>query len=195
MSETSALVILIAAILTNNILLTNFLGMCSFIACSGQIRTEITEIETPMVVTECWGWDEMGLTLGGGAGQDVATTEIEIVEPGHPLAAGLTGTVSVLTDLASDRGTARFGQGMAGEADHVKNTGPSATVQVRTGIVTGTGPLQAQGLSPTVTHRPRNEEVTSAAHPTGRLAVADADAAQQQIGCEQRTRAPVDPMR
>jgi hypothetical protein len=67
-----------------------------------------------MVITECWGWDEMGLTLGGGAGQDVATTEIEIVEPGHPLAAGLTGTVSVLTDLASDRGTARFGQGMAG---------------------------------------------------------------------------------
>ena len=41
MNETSALVILIAAILTNNILLTNFLGMCSFIACSGQIRTSI----------------------------------------------------------------------------------------------------------------------------------------------------------
>lgn len=41
MNETSALVILIAAILTNNILLTNFLGMCSFIACSGQIRTAL----------------------------------------------------------------------------------------------------------------------------------------------------------
>ena len=41
MSQTSALVILIAAILTNNILLTNFLGMCSFIACSGQIRTAL----------------------------------------------------------------------------------------------------------------------------------------------------------
>lgn len=41
MSDTSAIVILIAAILTNNILLTNFLGMCSFIACSGQIRTAI----------------------------------------------------------------------------------------------------------------------------------------------------------
>ena len=41
MSETSALVILIAAIFTNNILLTNFLGMCSFIACSGQIRTAV----------------------------------------------------------------------------------------------------------------------------------------------------------
>ena len=81
---------------------------------SGSIRTEITEIETPMVITECWGWDEMGLTLGDGAGLEVATTEIEIVEPGHPLAAGLTGTVSVLTDIVSDRGAARFSLGIAG---------------------------------------------------------------------------------
>lgn len=41
MTETSAIVILIAAVFTNNILLTNFLGMCSFIACSGQIRTAV----------------------------------------------------------------------------------------------------------------------------------------------------------
>jgi Na+-transporting NADH:ubiquinone oxidoreductase subunit E len=41
MSETSAWVIFIAAIFTNNILLANFLGMCSFIACSGQIRTAL----------------------------------------------------------------------------------------------------------------------------------------------------------
>ncbi len=41
MNETSALVILIAAVFTNNILLTNFLGMCSFIACSGQIGTAL----------------------------------------------------------------------------------------------------------------------------------------------------------
>ena len=41
MTETSALVILIAAIFTNNILLSNFLGMCSFLACSQQIPTSI----------------------------------------------------------------------------------------------------------------------------------------------------------
>ena len=41
MNETSALIILVAAILTNNILMTNFLGMCSFIACSGQIKTAV----------------------------------------------------------------------------------------------------------------------------------------------------------
>jgi hypothetical protein len=73
---------------------------------SAGIRTEITEIETPMVITEAWGYDEMGLTLGTGEGIDVATTDIEIVEPGHPLAAGLSGTVSVLTDLSSNRGPA-----------------------------------------------------------------------------------------
>ena len=81
---------------------------------SGQIREEITEIETPMLITECWGWDEMGLTHGGGAGQDVVSTDIEIVSPDHPLAAGLSGTVTVLTDITSDIGTSRFGNGIAG---------------------------------------------------------------------------------
>ncbi len=41
MTETSALTILIAAIFTNNILLSNFLGMCSFLACSRQIETAV----------------------------------------------------------------------------------------------------------------------------------------------------------
>ena len=54
MSETSAFVIFIAAIFTNNILLTNFLGLCSFIACSGQIRTSIglgTAVTFVMIMT------------------------------------------------------------------------------------------------------------------------------------------------
>ena len=37
----SPLVILIAAIFTNNILLANFLGMCSFLACSTKIQTAL----------------------------------------------------------------------------------------------------------------------------------------------------------
>jgi len=40
-TDTSAFVILIAAIFTNNILLSNFLGMCSFLACSRQIETAV----------------------------------------------------------------------------------------------------------------------------------------------------------
>ncbi|MFC1794450.1 hypothetical protein ACFL3Q_12780 [Planctomycetota bacterium] len=82
---------------------------------SANIRDEITEVETLMVVAEPWAWDEMGLTEGSGSGTDVATTDIEIVEPGHFLAAGLSGTVSVLTDITGpDWGTARFGMGIAG---------------------------------------------------------------------------------
>ena len=41
MNETSALVIFVAAILTNNILLTYFLGMCSFLACSKRLETAL----------------------------------------------------------------------------------------------------------------------------------------------------------
>jgi Na+-transporting NADH:ubiquinone oxidoreductase subunit E len=41
MSQTHALIILVAAIFTNNILLSNFLGMCSFVACSRQIDTAV----------------------------------------------------------------------------------------------------------------------------------------------------------
>jgi len=41
MSGTPALVILVAAILTNNILLANFLGMCSFLVCSRQLATAL----------------------------------------------------------------------------------------------------------------------------------------------------------
>jgi len=39
MNTTPALVILIASILTNNILLASFLGMCSFLACSTKLET------------------------------------------------------------------------------------------------------------------------------------------------------------
>lgn len=54
MNDTSAIVILIAAVFTNNILLTNFLGMCSFIVCSGQISTSIglgTAVTFVMTIT------------------------------------------------------------------------------------------------------------------------------------------------
>ena len=41
MNETSVLIIIIASIFTANILLSNFLGMCSFLACSRQLSTAI----------------------------------------------------------------------------------------------------------------------------------------------------------
>ena len=87
---------------------------------SGRIRLEITEIETPMVLNEAWAYDEMGLatlnTAASAEGINVATPDIEIVAPGHPLAAGLAGTVAVLNSITTDRGTARFSTGIPGSA-------------------------------------------------------------------------------
>ncbi|MFB0554995.1 MAG: hypothetical protein ACETWQ_16940 [Phycisphaerae bacterium] len=81
---------------------------------SSNVANEITEIEVPMVVGEPYCWDEMGMTRAGGSTSDVATTDITIVSPGHFLAAGLSGTVPVLTDIAGSAGTAQFANGDAG---------------------------------------------------------------------------------
>ena len=82
---------------------------------SQRIRNEITEIETPMIITEMYAWDEMGLMIGAGSSPDCASTNIEIVDPDHYLAAGFSGTVSVLTGLTGARGNARFANGAAGD--------------------------------------------------------------------------------
>ena len=82
---------------------------------SGGVREEITEVEVPMIVNEMWAWDEMGLTHGGGADEIVVTTNVEIVNPVHPLAAGLSGSVALLTDITSSLGECRLGKGIAGD--------------------------------------------------------------------------------
>jgi len=83
---------------------------------SGGIKNEITEIEVPMIVGEPWAWDEMGLTEGSGGDDPAVTTDVEIVDPEHYLAAGLSGTVAVLTDILAG---CNLGKGI---------TGPEATV-------------------------------------------------------------------
>jgi hypothetical protein len=82
---------------------------------SQRIRLEITEIETPMIITEMYAWDEMGLMIGVGTSPDCASTNIEIVNPDHYLAAGFSGTMSVLNALSGERGAARFANGDAGD--------------------------------------------------------------------------------
>jgi hypothetical protein len=82
---------------------------------SGGIREEITEVEVPMIVNEMWAWDEMGLTHGGGADELVVTTNVEIVNSGHYLAAGLSGSVALLADITSSLGECRLGKGLAGD--------------------------------------------------------------------------------
>ncbi|MBL7218580.1 MAG: NADH:ubiquinone reductase (Na(+)-transporting) subunit E [Phycisphaerae bacterium] len=59
MSEVSPWVILIASIFTSNILLTNFLGMCSFLACSRQVGTALglgTAVVFVMICTAALNW-------------------------------------------------------------------------------------------------------------------------------------------
>jgi hypothetical protein len=82
---------------------------------SGNVNTKITEVETPMVVGEPYAWDEMGMTLNSPCiTSDVATTDIEIINPSHFLAAGLSGTVTVLTDISGPDGVAQFANGKVG---------------------------------------------------------------------------------
>jgi len=95
---------------------------------SGSIHSKINEIEVPMIAGEPWGWDEMGLTHGGGAGTEVTSPDITIVNPGHYLAAGLSGTVTVLTDITGPDGTARFANGIAGSQATVIATAQTGDV-------------------------------------------------------------------
>jgi hypothetical protein len=83
---------------------------------SGGIKNEITEVEVPMIVGEPYAWDEMGLSEGSGGDEAPVTTDIEIIDPGHYLAAGLSGTVAVLTEILEG---CNLGKGV---------TGPEATV-------------------------------------------------------------------
>ena len=66
---------------------------------SGDIKDEITEIPTPIIVAEPYAWDEMGLIIGGGTNQVPDSANITIIYPGHPMAAGYSGDVPVYTDL------------------------------------------------------------------------------------------------
>ncbi len=53
MSDIHPLVILLAAVLTNNILLSNFLGLCSFLACGRQLDTAFGLGAAVTFVTVC----------------------------------------------------------------------------------------------------------------------------------------------
>ena len=70
MNETSAFVIFFAAIFTNNILLANFLGMCSFVACSSKIETAFglgTAVTFVLTCTTMINWAIYNLILVEGA--------------------------------------------------------------------------------------------------------------------------------
>jgi len=69
---------------------------------SGDIKDEITEIETPIIVAEPYAWDEMGLTTANPEAIDQvpASVNITIINAAHPMAAGYSGDVPVFTALS-----------------------------------------------------------------------------------------------
>ncbi len=77
---------------------------------SGDVKNKITEIATPIIIGEPYAWDEMGLISDTGGVGDAITTNITIVNPGHYMAAGFTGEVTILTTASG----ATFGTGTLG---------------------------------------------------------------------------------
>ena len=65
---------------------------------SEKITNEITEIETPIIVAEPYCFYEMGMSSVEAADQTLDSVSIRIIEPDHPLAAGYSGNVAVLTE-------------------------------------------------------------------------------------------------
>ena len=65
---------------------------------SEKIKNEITEIETPIIVAEPYCFFEMGMSSVEAADQTLDSVSIRIIEPDHPLAAGYSGNVAVLTE-------------------------------------------------------------------------------------------------
>ncbi|MEZ5219791.1 MAG: hypothetical protein R2715_25170 [Ilumatobacteraceae bacterium] len=52
-------------------------------------------VPVPLVVGEAYAFDELGLVVAGGRSAEVAGNQVQVVDSGHPIAAGLAGTVVV----------------------------------------------------------------------------------------------------
>jgi len=81
---------------------------------SAKVQLELTAVEKPIVTCEAWAAYEMGLGYTDKGGYPVLSPDITIVAPDHPLAAGFSGTIPVVTELTGDRGDARIAAGQAG---------------------------------------------------------------------------------
>jgi hypothetical protein len=65
---------------------------------SEKINNEITEIRTPMIVAEPHCFDEMGMSGVESQNQSFDSSNVTIVKPDHPLAAGYRGEVAVMKE-------------------------------------------------------------------------------------------------
>jgi hypothetical protein len=75
-----------------------------------QTNTKFRDVSVPVVLWEDLVYDEMNMATTGGLGDATDSTAVEIVDPSHPLAAGLAGTPAILT-VGGDVG---YGDPLAG---------------------------------------------------------------------------------
>ena len=120
----------------------------------------------PILVAEPYLFDAMSLVAPRDRGELPGRTTLQITDPSHPLAAGLTGTVSVLTDP----GNVNFGTPTAG-GESVANTGGTSRRSTIFAFATGdevansTAPAGRVGFFPAYnsTLTPAGRQLTSAA--------------------------------
>jgi hypothetical protein len=91
------------------------------------IGTRLREVAVPLMVWECGLYP--GLGLAANAGTSAPASAVTIVQPGHPLAAGLSGAVTVT------RG--------AQPLSTVKTQGVAPGALIATAVASGRGPLAA----------------------------------------------------
>lgn len=73
------------------------LVMISSSVVPSKIGTFVRQLTVPVVTWEAHIYPKLGLTLAGAKGEKGSSTTVSIVAPGHPLAAGLSGTVATNT--------------------------------------------------------------------------------------------------
>lgn len=67
------------------------------------------DLPRPLIISEMYAWDEFQMSSVTGEGIGVTSTNIDIVNPNHYLAAGLSGSVQVLNSVSG-----RVGNGVVG---------------------------------------------------------------------------------
>jgi hypothetical protein len=64
---------------------------------TSSLGTKFEDVSQPVIIYKPWAYDAMEMTPGNGASTTVTT--VDIVDPAHPLAAGLNGTVPLVTSV------------------------------------------------------------------------------------------------
>ncbi|WP_424315794.1 putative Ig domain-containing protein [Haloferula sp.] len=109
---------------------------------SGALGGRLKNVPVPMIVCESFIFDDMGLTgLASGVDFGAANSEsqINIISPEHPLAAGLAGLVDLVNDFSGFFTFGRAGASAIEVAALGSNPGRSAVFAYDTGVLLASG--------------------------------------------------------